>query len=104
MMNQNNNKEVRVHKVGTLTLGITLVFFGAMFLLRHFFTGISYSFILHLWPIVLVILGVEVLLGTKKESFEFSKGAVFLAMILCFWAMGMGVCEYIFEATIHYHI
>ena len=54
---------MRTHKVGTLTLGCMLILFGVLFLV-HLFTGfMSFQFIFRLWPVVFLLLGVEVLLS-----------------------------------------
>ncbi len=50
-------------RVGTLTAGIILVVFGVMFLLRLVTANINISLIASLWPIILVILGVEIILA-----------------------------------------
>lgn len=58
-------------RVGTLTAGIILVVFGVMFLLRLVTANINISLIASFWPIILVILGVEIILAyiiNKEEK------------------------------------
>ncbi|NFC56060.1 hypothetical protein EXN09_16100, partial [Clostridium botulinum] len=68
-------------RVGTLTAGIILVVFGVMFLLRLVTANINISLIASLWPIILVILGVEIILAyiiNKEEKMKYDFGAIVL--------------------------
>ncbi|RHW57019.1 hypothetical protein DZC34_17875 [Clostridium botulinum] len=85
-------------RVGTLTAGIILVVFGVMFLLRLVTANINISLIASLWPIILVILGVEIILAyiiNKEEKMKYDFGAIILVIILVFFATGMGVAEFV---------
>lgn len=83
---------MRTHKVGTLTLGIGLVLFGVLFLV-HLFTGaLSYELIFHLWPVVFILLGLEVLLSLipgSRIQFQLSFGSVVLMALMMVFAMVM---------------
>lgn len=46
---------MRTHKVGTFTLGCTLILFGVLFLVRLFGGVLTYSFIFRLWPVVFLL-------------------------------------------------
>nr|WP_243464711.1 DUF5668 domain-containing protein [Clostridium botulinum] len=87
-------------RVGTLTAGIILVVFGVMFLLRLVTANINISLIASLWPIILVILGVEIILAyiiNKEEKMKYDFGAIVLVIILVFFAYGYGgsrICNY----------
>lgn len=85
-------------RVGTLTAGIVLVTFGVMFLLRLVNTTINISLIASLWPVILVLLGIEIILSyiiNKEEKMQYDFGAIILIIILAFFAMGMGITEFI---------
>ena len=88
---------MRTRKVGTLTLGIMLITFGVLFLLRNVIENLSYEFIFKLWPIIFIILGVEILfanfISSDSINFVYDKTAIFLIIILTFFAMGMAVAE-----------
>lgn len=86
-----------VHRVGTVTLGISLVVFGILFLLHWFFPTLDYQMIFHLWPCIFIFLGIEVLLGCRHAQFKLDKGAVFLMIMLAFFAMAMGMADYVME-------
>lgn len=98
---------MRIHRVGTLTFGILLVTFGLLFLLRIFIPDLSYEFIMKLWPIVFILLGVEILVANIKQSetkLIYDKTAFFLIIMLSFFAMGMAFMEEIFHYALNYQM
>ena len=89
---------IKGRRVGTFTTGIVLVMFGIMFLLRLIYPSIDYLIIASLWPLVLVLLGIEIIVAyliNKEEIVKYDFGAIILIIILSFFAMGMGCIEYI---------
>lgn len=83
-------------RVGTFTAGLVLIVFGILFLLRLVFPAIKFSNILSLWPLILVLLGVEILVSymiNKDEKMRYDTGAIFLVIVLSFFSMGMAVLE-----------
>ncbi|AUM96108.1 TPA: hypothetical protein LA742_004184 [Clostridium botulinum] len=85
-------------RVGTLTAGIILVIFGVIFLLRLVTANINIYLIASLWPIILVLLGIEIIVAyiiNKEEKMKYDFGAIVLVIILVFFAMGMGVAEFV---------
>lgn len=85
-------------RVGTLTAGIILVVFGVIFLLRLVTANINIYLISSLWPIILVLLGIEIIVAyiiNKEEKMKYDFGAIILVIILVFFAMGMGVAEFL---------
>jgi uncharacterized membrane protein HdeD (DUF308 family) len=85
--------KMRSRRVGTLTLGLSLILAGVLFLLHLFQPlAISYLFIFRLWPVILIFLGIEVLaayLVNKKEKLLYDGWAVFLMILLMFLAAAM---------------
>lgn len=61
---------IRIRRVGSITFGTVLVISGAIFLLRLFFQNLNYAVVFRLWPIILILLGIEVLLGARQKTFE----------------------------------
>jgi uncharacterized membrane protein HdeD (DUF308 family) len=58
-----------VRRIGSFTAGVTLVLAGIIYLL-HLFVFKSENFLvlaLNLWPIVLILLGSEILLSLKQK-------------------------------------
>ena len=85
---------VRVHRVGTITTGLTFVGFGILFLIHTMFGLFTYGNILAIWPLILIALGVEVLLASSlKEKFVYDKAGAFLIIIMGIFAMTMAFAE-----------
>ncbi len=96
----------RVHKVGTMTLGITLVAVGLAYLAHLFFPMLSYGMIVKAWPLVFVLLGMEILLSNVRARedvvFVYDKAAIFLTMILVCFSMCMGALSTAFEKSLYF--
>lgn len=91
---------MRVRRVGSFTSGILLIVFGGLFLLRFFVPVITYTFILHLWPLILIFLGVEVLLSNWRSDnvvIKYDAAAIVLVFVLIFFSVGMGITEFCLE-------
>ena len=98
-------KAVRIHKVGTVTLGTSLVMVGILFLSHMFFPAISYGFIYKIWPVIFILLGVEILLsgsGSKEKEFVYDKTAICLVAVLMAFAMCMAVIGFAIESSVWY--
>ena len=92
----------KTRRVGILTLGISLMVFGIVFLLRIFIPTISYEFILRLWPSILIILGGEVLVSyfiNKEENYKLDIASVIIIVCMGMFAAGMAVIE---QFVLHY--
>ncbi|MBU3190199.1 DUF5668 domain-containing protein [Clostridium bowmanii] len=89
---------IKGRRVGTFTTGIVLVIFGIMFLLRLINPNINYLLIASMWPLVLIILGIEIIVAyiiNKEEIMKYDFSAIFLIIMVSFFAMGMGCMEYV---------
>lgn len=83
-------------RVGTLTAGISLVVFGTLFLLHLGIPAISYYMISSLWPIVLVLLGIEIILAyivNKNEKMHYDAGSVALIIVLSLFTVCMAAAQ-----------
>lgn len=89
---------MKTKRVGSMTCGILLIVFGILFVIKIFVPMISYEVILRLWPIVLISLGIEILLSNRKSSedviIKYDGGAIFITILLTFFAVGMGIVDY----------
>ena len=91
---------LRGRRVGTLTAGITLIVFGLLFLGRIIVPVLDYSFVMSLWPLVLLFLGIEVIVSyivNKEEKIRYDSGAIALVIFLAMFAMVMGGAEFVME-------
>ena len=99
----------RVRRIGSVTLGITLICYGILFLIRIFVPVLPYRIIFQCWPVVFILLGVEILLENHKGRTEDKKvvydfAAIFMmAAMMCF-AMVMAVIDYAmrFEGSVYF--
>ena len=89
---------IKGRRVGTFTTGIVLVIFGILFLLRLIYPSINYLLIASMWPLVLIILGIEIIVAytiNKEDIIKYDFGSIILIIIVSIFAMGMGCMEYI---------
>ncbi len=92
-------------RVGTLTAGIILVVFGVLFLLRLAITDLNISLIASFWPLILVLLGIEIIVAyiiNKDDKMKYDFSAIILVIILAFFAMGMGGVEFIITHSLQF--
>lgn len=102
---------MKTRRVGSFTCGVVLVAFGVMFLLHSFIPELTYQLIFSFWPVILIILGIELLVtetvsclrngnvggsGAQKDyvEFQYDTGAVMLIFVMAVFSMGMGIAEY----------
>lgn len=98
----NKEETYRIHRVGTITAGGTLVVFGVCLLLQSVFDLMSYQMIFSFWPLILIGLGVEVLLSNFNEKrIVYDKAAVVLLFVMLFFAIGMAVTDICLEAAVY---
>lgn len=95
----------RTHRVGTITLGIGLVGIGTLFLAHMFLPEMSYEFIYKVWPVIFILLGIEILLanGRKNTEFVYDKTAIGLAVFLIIFSMFMAVLGFAVETSKKYY-
>lgn len=56
-------------RVGSVTLGLTLVVFGVMFLLSAF-KSFNYLDVIKFWPVIFISLGIEMLVHAFSKDAE----------------------------------
>lgn len=89
----------RIHRIGTVTFGVTVVVAGLLFMAHTFLPELNYIMIFRFWPCIFIMLGLEILSACRKEEAElkYDVPAIFLMLVLIFFAMGMGVIEVLLE-------
>lgn len=90
---------IRIHRVGTLTCGVTFIIYGVLFLVRLVLPVLNYTIIFRMWPVVLILLGTEILLGTvrkdqEKSTFTYDFPAVLLIICMLFLTMILALVDY----------
>lgn len=91
---------VKGRRVGTLTAGIVLVLSGTLYLSDLVFPTIDYMAILSFWPVILILLGVEIIAAyiiNKEDKLFYDTGAIWIMVFISFFAMGMGGMEFLIK-------
>jgi hypothetical protein len=92
-------------RVGTFTAGLVLIIFGILYIIRTIFPIINLSTIASLWPIILVLLGIEIIVSyiiNENEKIKYDAGAIILIITLSIFAMGMAGVELIINHATHF--
>lgn len=91
---------MKIRRVGAITCGSILIIFGILFLVHMFYPALSFTFIMKLWPVILIALGLEMVIANMKHKadtetvLKYDKGAIFITFLLTCFALGMGIVEY----------
>lgn len=90
---------MRVRRIGSMTLGVGLLVFGALFLAHTIWEGVSYSLIFRFWPCLLISLGLEVIWSLRCEEGKwiYDKAAIALMFLITFFAMSMAAVQFFME-------
>lgn len=94
---------MRQRRVGAITLGGVLILYGVLFLLHMFIEEISYCLIFRMWPVVFLVLGIEVLASAvrfKDMQFKYDYAAIIIICILLLFAMGMAGMDWAYTREI----
>ena len=98
METKDNVTTYRSRRVGSVTAGLTMIGFGVMFLLHLVFDLVEYQVMFSLWPVMLILLGLELLLSNfSSKKIVYDKAAIFLLILMTFFAMGMAVADECFK-------
>ena len=92
-------ESLRVRRVGSVTFGLTLILFGILFLIHMALPSLNYEVIFQFWPVVFILLGVEMLVENHKSSAEKCKfvydfPAILMLVIMLLFAMVMAAAEF----------
>ena len=96
---EQEGKRCQVRRVGSVTFGITLICYGILFLVRIFVPTLHYHVIFQCWPVVFILLGIEVLVENRRgrdqtQKFIYDFAAIFMMAGMLFFAMIMAVVDY----------
>ena len=103
---------IRIRRVGSVTFGVLLVLTGGLFLVHLFFPAFNYWLIYRFWPVTLILLGLEVLWGSRQKTCQIldDKGnmieqnkvvydfpAILMMMLVTGFTMCMALIDYAYE-------
>lgn len=94
---------LRTRRVGSVTFGLILILFGVLFLVHMAAPSLNYEMIFNLWPVIFVLLGVEILIENHRSNatqckFIYDFPAILMCVMLLLFAMVMAAVEY----SMHY--
>ncbi|MEL7657573.1 MAG: DUF5668 domain-containing protein [Bacillota bacterium] len=91
----------RTRRVGTITMGVSLIAAGILFLLHLFIPlTVTYLYIFRSWPVILILLGAEVLIAnlrSKEEKIIYDGWAIFIMVLIMCLAGTMAGCQIILD-------
>lgn len=93
---------MKKRRVGTITLGSILILFGGLYLSHLFLPSVSYLWIMKLWPLILICMGVEILYSyfiNKDEKLCYDTAAIWILILLSFYALAMGFFDFMIRYT-----
>lgn len=93
------DRTVQTRRVGSVTFGLTLICFGIMFLIHIVVPALRYDIIFRLWPIVFILLGIEILVenhrsGQAGYKLVYDFPAVIMLVLMLFFAMMLAAVDY----------
>lgn len=89
----------RVRRVGTFTMGITMILVGLLIVCSMFGWGMQLEWVFRLAPLILVALGVEVLVGafSKGTKLKYDFLSIFVCGILTLAALGFSAVPFVLQ-------
>lgn len=98
-MQERDGGELRTRRVGSVTFGLTLILFGVLFLVHIVVPSLNYEMIFSFWPVVFVLLGIEILVenyrsNTRQYKFIYDFPAILMLAMMLLFAMVMAVVDY----------
>lgn len=91
-------------RVGSVTLGLTLVVFGVMFLLSAF-KSFNYLDVIKFWPVIFISLGIEMLVHAFSKDAEKAKLDVpscLMTCVLMLFSMCLAAAQYAMTELVPY--
>lgn len=96
--------EKKGRRVGTITLAVCLIFVGVVLVLRIFLPNLNYVLIAQLSPLILVLLGVEILIANirhKDEKLRYDGLSFFICIVVTGAALILATVPAFFESQIN---
>ncbi len=94
------NKKIK--RVGIFTFGITLVLFGITILLQSVISMDLFRYVLKFWPIILIILGCEILYYSRKNiNIKYDIFSIILIFIVAFLGLVLSFASFFVNQVIY---
>ncbi|MCX8074459.1 MAG: hypothetical protein N2749_02595 [Clostridia bacterium] len=89
-------KDKIIKRIGTYTFGFTLILIGISIIVQTFFDYNVFRYILMLWPVVFITLGIEVLINSRKSnvSLQYDVFSILMVFVILFFGAIFGTVNY----------
>lgn len=95
---QMSKKVERIHRVGSVTTGISMIGWGVLFILFEVHVITDLAVVLKIWPVILISLGLEILwYNARGKNLIYDKGAVFMLILMTGFSLMMAFADQIFR-------
>lgn len=103
---------IKIRRVGSVTFGFVLIATGILFLIHLFLPAFNFFMIYRFWPVILILLGLEVLVGSRQKTYEvldeqgkiveqskmvYDVPAILLMIVLTGFSMCMALMDWVYE-------
>jgi len=93
---------MRCWRAGSITLGLALLTFGITMLISNFFGAYTILDIVRWWPVLLIVLGCEVLASLflsdeKPLKVKFDGGSIFLIAVILAFSMAVSTVGFMID-------
>ena len=98
----------QIRRVGSMTFGLALICYGILFLVHIFVPVLGYNIIFRCWPVIFILLGIEILVENYKCRAQewklvYDFAAILMRGALLLFAMVMAVLDYaMLHGTIYF--
>ena len=96
---------MRSKRIGSVTLGLTLIVFGTLFFLSIFIKNLNYMYVAKFWPVIFIFLGIEMLISVFSKNSENAKldiPSCLMTFVLMGFSMMMAALQFVVEAFPQY--
>ena len=94
-------------RVGTLTLGVSLVGWGIGGLVSLLYPAVKFVDILRLWPVILLLLGIEILyhaLTSRGETITYDGASIAFTIVTVIAVYGFNVFDTVMRTILEYQL
>lgn len=98
LVEQKSKCEERIHRVGSVTTGLSMIGWGVLFILYEVQVITDLAVVLKLWPAILIGLGIEMLwYNARGKNLIYDKGAVFILILMTGFSLMMAFADQVFR-------
>lgn len=96
---------MKSRRIGSVTLGLTLIVFGMLFFLSIFIKNLDYMYVVKFWPVIFIFLGIEMLVAAFSKRTEGAKVDIpscIMTFLLIGFSMALAAVQFALDAFPQY--